>query len=82
MFECHNPHLCVSLTMKAISSTEKVNVISILLSGHSIRKVESITGLGQSTVVRICQELEMDKENYKGGSPSELSLTDQRRIVN
>jgi transposase len=68
--------------MKAISSADKANVISLLLSGHSIRKVESITGLGKSTVGRIYQELEMDKENYKGGRPSKLSLTDQRRIVN
>src|SRR3979490_357419 len=56
--------------------------ISLLLSGHSIRKVESITGLGKSTVGRIYQELEMDKENKKGGRPSILSPTDQRRIVN
>ena len=68
--------------MNAISSANKANVISLLLSGHSIRKVESITGLGKSTVGRIYQELEMDKENYKGGRPSKLSLTDQRRIVN
>ena len=68
--------------MKAISSADKVNVISLLLSGHSIRSVESITGLGKSTVGRIDQELEMDMENYKGGRPSKFSTTDQRRIVN
>ena len=59
--------------MKAISSADKANVISLLLSGHSIRKVESITGLGKWTVCRIYQELEMDKENYKGGRLSKLS---------
>ena len=68
--------------MKAFSSADKSNVISLLLSCHSIRKVESITGLGKSTVGRIYQELEMNKENYKGGRPSKLSPTDQRRIVN
>ena len=68
--------------MKANSSTDKANVISLLLSGYSIRKVESITGLGKSTVGRIYQELEMDKENYKGGRSSKLSPTNQRRIVN
>ena len=47
-----------------------------ILSDHFIRKVESITGLGKSTVGRIYQELEMDKENYKGGRSSKLSLTD------
>ena len=55
---------------------------SLLLSGHSIRKLESITGLGKSTVGRIYQELEMDKENHKGGRPFKLSPTDQRRIIN
>ena len=68
--------------MKAMSSADKANVISLLLSGHSIRKVESITGLGKSTMGRIYQELEMDKENHKGGRPSKLSLTDQRKIIN
>jgi transposase len=61
--------------MKAISSADKANVISLLLSGHSIRKAESITSLGKSTVGRIYQELEMDKENHKGGRPSKLSPT-------
>ena len=75
-------HLSASLTMKANSSTDKANVISLLLLRSSIRKVESITSLGKSTMHRIYQELEMDKENYKGGRPSKLSPTDQRRIVN
>jgi DNA invertase Pin-like site-specific DNA recombinase len=46
---------------KAISSADKANVISLLLSGHSIRKVESITGLGKSTVGWIYQELDKEK---------------------
>ena len=65
--------------MKVISSAD---IISLLLSGHSIRKVESITGLGKSTVGRIYQELEIDKENHKGGKPSMLSPTDQRSVIN
>ena len=65
--------------MKAISSADKANVSSLLLSGHSIRKVESITGLGKSNVGRIYQELEIDKENHEGDRPSMLSPTDQRR---
>ena len=31
---------------------------------------------------RIYQELEVDMENYKGGRPSKLSPTNQRKIVN
>ena len=70
------PYLSTSLTITAIFSTDKANVISLLLSGHSIRKVESITGLG-STVGGIYQKLEMDKENYKGGRLSKLSPTEK-----
>ena len=62
--------------MKAISSADKANVISLLLSDYSIRKIETITGLGKPTVGRIYQELEMDMENYKGGRLSKLSSTD------
>ena len=43
----HTPHLFPSFTMKAISSADEAKVISLCLSGHSIRKVESITGLGK-----------------------------------
>jgi transposase len=67
--------------MKAISSADKVNGISLLLSGHSIRKVESITGLGKSTVGRIYQQVEMDKDNHKKNRLSKLSPAEQRRIV-
>ena len=67
--------------MKAISSADEANDISLLLSDHSIKNVESIRGPGKSTVGRIYQELEMDKENYTGGRPAKLSPTDHRRIV-
>ena len=43
----------LSRTMKVVSSADKSNAISLLLSDHSIRKVESITGLGNPTVGRI-----------------------------
>ena len=75
----HTPHLSVSLTRKAISSADKANIFSFLLSHHSLRKVKSIAGLGKSTVGRIYQELEMDKGNHKGDNPFILSPTDQRR---
>ena len=67
------PHLFPSFTMKAISSADKAKVISLCLSGHSIRKVESITGLGKWNVGRICQQLEMDKKNNKKDRPFKLS---------
>ena len=79
---CDNTAFCHIITMKSISVARQQNVISLLLSGHSIRKVASITGLGKSTVGEISQKLEMDKENHPGGHPSKLSPTDQRRIIN
>ena len=42
---CHISILFASFTMKAIFSGKKANVISLLLSGYSLRKVESIIGL-------------------------------------
>ena len=71
----HTPHLFPSFTMKAISSADETKVISLCLSGHPIKKVESITGLGKWNVGRTCQQLEMDNENYKKtGHPSSLKL--------
>ena len=78
----HTPHISASLTMKVISSADKINVISLLSLCHSIRKVESITGLVESTVGRIYLELEIDKENHKGGRSSMLFPANQRRIDN
>ena len=73
---CDNTAFCHIITMKSISVARQQNVISLLLSGHSICKVASITGLGKSTVGEISQKFEMDKENHPGGHPSKLSPTD------
>jgi Transposase/DDE superfamily endonuclease len=40
-----------------------------------------MTGLGKSTIHRMKMEMEMDKENLKGGRPCKVSASDQRRIV-
>jgi transposase len=66
--------------MRATSSSQRENAISLLLSGYSIRQVASKTCLGKSTIARINKELEEDKENCKPGRPSKLSPRDRRSI--
>jgi transposase len=66
--------------MRSIPTAQRENVISLLLSGHSTRQVESKTGLGKSTIARINKELEGAKENCKAGRPSKLSARDRRTI--
>ena len=67
--------------MKAISPLKREQAISLLQNGLSNRNVASKTGLSKSTISRIAQEIEIDKENLKGGCPSKLSPADQRRIM-
>ena len=67
--------------MKAISPLKREHAISFLNNGLSNRNVTSITGLSKSTISRIVQEMDIDKENLKGGCPSKLSPADQRRII-
>jgi transposase len=67
--------------MKAISPLKREQAISLLQNGLSNRNVASITGVSKSTISRIAQEMDIDKENLKGGCPSKLSPTDQRRII-
>ena len=74
-FEMSPPHLSASLIMRAISSADKANVISLLSSCHSIRKVESITGKVKLTVGRIYQELEINRIIKEAGHPYSFQLT-------
>ena len=67
--------------MKAISPLKIEHTISLLNNEFSNWNVASITGLSKSTISRIAQEMDIDKENLKGGCPSKLSPTDQRRII-
>jgi transposase len=78
---CANRLLTSTITMKPTSTSQRENVISLLLSGHSTRQVESKTGLGKSTIARINKELVGAKENCKAGRPSKLSARDRRIIT-
>jgi transposase len=67
--------------MKAISPLKREQAIFLLQNGLSNRNVASTTGLSKSTISIIAQEIEINKENLKGGCPSKLSPADQRRIM-
>ena len=67
--------------MKAISPLKREHGISLLNNGLSNRELASMTDLNKSTISRISQEMDIDKENPKGGCSPKLSATDQRRII-
>jgi transposase len=66
--------------MKDISSADKANVISPLLSGHSIKKLESIAGLGKSTVGRNALKRSHLKAVVKAKKPLLKARHRQRRL--
>ena len=67
--------------MKPTSSSQHSTVISLLREGYSLRQIESKTGLGKSTIGRIKKEVDLDKENSKGGRPSKLTHRDKQSII-
>ena len=67
--------------MKAISSTQYSQVISLLQNKYSCRYIAAKTGLGKSTVHEISKALNVDKENQVGGYPHKLSTCDQHIII-
>ena len=67
--------------MKPTSSSQCSTVISLLTEGYSVHQIESKTGLGKSTIGRIKKEVDLDKENSKGGHPSKLTHRDKQSII-
>lgn len=67
--------------MKSISSAQLDNILSLLTSGHSVRDIQSLTGVSKSKVSNIAKEMLPNKENLRGGRPSKLSVTDKRAIT-
>ena len=52
--------------MKPTSSSQHSTVISLLLEGYFVHKIQSKTCLWKSTVGRINKEVDLEKENNKG----------------
>jgi transposase len=67
--------------MRPISTAQRDNVLSLLSSGLSTRKIASQTGVSRSKVSMIAQEYEPDKENLGGGCPRKLTSADQRAVL-
>ena len=65
-----------TITMKAISAVSKAQVISLLSSGSSVRKIASKTSLSLGTISNIRSQHCPDLKKTVGGHPSKLSLGD------
>jgi len=67
--------------MNHISAAQTDNIISLASLDLSCRKIASQTGIGKSTVARVLQEIQPEKENHHGGCPSKHSPTNKCAIV-
>ena len=67
--------------MRSIPSAQRSTIISLLHEHYSVCEIAFKTGIGKPTISRIKQEVDMDKENSKGGRPSKLSPHDKQSII-
>jgi len=67
--------------MKPISSSQRSTIISLLEEDYSLCQIQSKTGIGRSTIGRVKQEIDGNKENSKGGRPSKLSPRNKQAII-
>ena len=67
--------------MKHLSAAQRNNIISLASLDLSCQNIASQTGIGKSTVARVLQEVQPDKENHHGGCPFKLSPTNKCAIV-
>ena len=70
-----------TITMKAISAVSKAQVISLLSSGYSVRKIASKTSLSLGTISNIRSQHCPDLKKTVGGHPSKPSPGDIRHAV-
>jgi len=73
--------MIVIITMKAISSAQRDNILSLSTAGLSACQIASRTGVCKSTVAKLTKECHPGKENSSGGRPSKLTSTDRRAII-
>src|SRR5882724_8929649 len=67
--------------MQPTCSTKCSQVISLLNDGYSLHQIEAKTHLWKSTIGTIKKEMNVDKENSKGGHPSKFSYCDKQSII-
>ena len=62
-----HPLITLSSLMRPLSNTKRRETIDLLSAGYSACQVAAKLGIGKSTVGRLLQELDCDKENRCGG---------------
>jgi hypothetical protein len=67
--------------MRPLTSTQKDNVLSLLNTNASTRKIAAQTGVSKSKVATIAKEAYPDKENLPAGCPKKLSPTDEHTVI-
>ena len=67
--------------IKPLTSTEKDNVLSLLKTSTSYRKIAAQTGVSKSKVAVLAKEAYPDKENLPAGHPKKLSSVDEHAII-
>src|ERR1700720_3159489 len=79
---CHNNNLNHStITMKAVSATQRNHILSLLDSGHSGHDISSQTGVSNATISRLCSRHRPYIKKASGGRPSKLSEQDLRYAI-
>ena len=77
----NNPTVSTTITMKAISSDSKAQIISLLSSGLSVRQTATQTHHSIVCISKILSEHFPDSRRATGGHPKTITPTDTRHIV-
>ena len=67
--------------MKPLTSTQKDDVLSLLKTSTSYRKIAAQTGVSKSKVSVLAKEAYPDKKNLPAGCPKKLSSVDKHAII-
>ena len=67
--------------IKPLTSTQKDNVLSLLETSTSYRKIAAQTGVSKSKVAVLAKGAYPDKENLPVGHPKKLSSVDEHAII-
>ena len=67
--------------MKPLTSTRNDNVLSLLKTSTSYRKIAAQTGVSKSKVAVLAKEAYPDKENLPAGHHKKLSSVDEHAII-
>ena len=71
----------LTTTMHPIPFAQCSTIISLLHEHYSVCGIQSKTVIGKSTIGRIKKQVDLNKENNKGGQPFKLSPYDKQSIL-